>query len=404
MALAACSPSLAPPPGAWLALPAPPVELINPVVVGFRDGGALVLAGQSAVPRTATGVHGVPLPTVEEFAGGTWSLRAPEPEALYDSGIVILPNQDVLVVGGVDSQDRTVQKVFLYDPTADRWTRMPDLPAARAGLFAVVLKDGTVLVGGGASGWPNDFPPPSGLSSAWIFDPATAAWRSISSMHTGRLFASATLLPDGTVLIAGGDDRGSPLASAEVFDPTTSSWTVVASMPQARGQQLATLMGGNVVVMGGSAFNTFGGGFVANPSLDAEIFDVRSRSWSLGSPPGFNLNVPAFAAVAPVAAQRILVLAPAPQVALAYDVGADYWSSVTPAPHWEAGPTLTPMANGKVLFLTEKSAWLFDPNGNARSSDTGLGTETVVLAVIAGVLLLLIGLQRVFRGWRPVPG
>jgi galactose oxidase-like protein/Kelch motif protein len=345
---------------------------------------------------------------VEELVNGSWHLRAAEPEALSDSGIVMLPNQDVLVVGGVDSQERAVQRVFLYDPTADRWSRMPDLPAARAAPFAALLKDGTVLVGGGASGWPNDFPPPSGLSTAWIFDPATEAWRSTGLMHAGRLFASATPLPDGTVLIAGGYDQGSPLASTEVFDPTTSSWTQSASLPQARGRHLATLMESKVVLIGGTAFDSFGGGFVALPGLDAEIFDIRSRSWSLGSPLGVNLQLPEFAAVASITSQRILVLAQPLEVAFAYDVGADYWSRVTPPPHWRTSPavtaTLSPMANGQVLLVAGESAWLFDPNGNLPTSDSGPGSETVVLSVIAGALLLVIGMQAFFRGRRPAAG
>jgi hypothetical protein len=341
---------------------------------------------------------------VEELVNGSWHLLAAEPEALSDSGIVVLPNQDVLVVGGVDSQERAVQGVFLYDPTADRWSRMPDLPAARAAPFVALLKDGTVLVGGGASGWPNDFPAPSGLSTAWIFDPATEAWRSTGSMHAGRLFASATPLPDGTVLVAGGDGEGSPLASAEVFDPVTTSWTVVAPMPEARSQQVGTPIDGNVVLMGGSGFNTFGGGFNANPTFDAEIFDIRSRSWSLGSPSGFNIRGPAFAAVAPVAGQRLLVLTQPLEQAFAYDVGTDYWSRVSTPPNWQTTPTLTPMGNGQVLLLAGKSAWLFDPNSKPGSSDSGPGAETLILAAVAGLLLFLIGVQAFFRGRRPVVG
>jgi N-acetylneuraminic acid mutarotase len=341
---------------------------------------------------------------VEGFANGTWRLRAPEPEALYDSGIVILPNQDVLVVGGVDSHERAVQRAFLYDPTADLWKRMPDLPAPLAAPSAALLKDGTVLIAGGASDSPNVFPPPTGLSTSWIFDPATETWRSIRPMHAGRLFASATRLSDGTVLVAGGDGEGSPLASAEVFDPVTTSWTVVAPMPEARSQQVGTPIDGNVVLMGGSGFNTFGGGFNANPTFDAEIFDVRSRSWSLGSPSGFNLRGPAFAAVAPLAGQRLLVLTQPLEQAFAYDVGTDYWSRVTTPPHWQTTPTLTPIGNGQVLLLAGTSAWLFDPNGKPGSRDTGPGAETLILAAVAGLLLFLIGVQAFFRGRRPVVG
>src|SRR5437588_2338374 len=64
---------------------------LNPTVLAFGHGSVLVLAGQSAVAEGFPGGPGLPLPTVEEFASGTWHLRAPEPEALSDSGIVILP-------------------------------------------------------------------------------------------------------------------------------------------------------------------------------------------------------------------------------------------------------------------------------------------------------------------------
>ena len=147
---------------------------------------------------------------------------------------------------------------------------------------------------------------------------------------------------------------------------------------------------------------------MATPGLDAEIFDIRSRSWSLGSPLGVNLQLPEFAAVAPTTSRRILVLTQPLERAFAYDVGADYWSRVTPPPHWGTSlavtATLSPMANGQVLFLAAESAWLFDPNGNLATSDVGPGSETVVLSVIAGVLLLLIGVQAFFRGRRPVAG
>jgi Kelch motif protein len=364
----------------------------------------LVLEGRSPIPETADGVQSVPLPVVESLANRTWRLRAPQPEAVYDSGLVTLPNRDVLVIGGVDDQERAVQQVFLYDPTADRWSRMPDLPAPRAAPFATLLEDGTVLVGGGASDSPSLFPPPSGLSTALIFDPATEAWRSISSTHAGRLFASATRLPDGTVLVAGGDDQGSPLASAEIFDPAMKAWTMAASLPHAREQHLATLAGGKVILVGGSSFNRFGGGFAATPGLDAEIFDVRSRSWSLGSPPGVNLHIPIFVAAAPIATQRILALSAPPQPALAYDAGSDYWSRITRPPAWQGNPTLRALADGQALLLAGKSAWLFDANSTPRSGDTGPGKETVILFLIAGVLLFLIGVQRLFRGRRLAPG
>ena len=399
MLLAACSPSLAPPAGVWRGVPAPPVGLVAPAVLGLGDGSALVLAGQSPDALIRAGEQSDPVPTVERFASGTWRLQAPEPEALSYPAIVILPNEDVLLVGGIDREGIAVPRAFLYDPRTNRWSRMPDMPAARAAPFAVLLLDGTVLVGGGAADSPNLYPQPSGLAAAWIFDPARQTWRSAGSMHTGRIFASATRLSDSTVLVAGGDDQGNPMASAEVFDPVRGSWTMVAPLPQARSQQVATLIGSHVVLMGGRAFTVFGGGFALNAALDAELYDIGSRSWSLGSPPTFSLSPEPYVAVASAVDHRLLALT-SRQEAVAYDAGADYWSRITRPPSWQGSPALGTMASGQVLLLAGKSAWLFDATGNPRSGDSGPGKETVILFVIAGVLLFLIGVQRLFRGWR----
>ena len=61
-------------------------------------------------------------------------------------------------------------------------------------------------------------------------------------MSTARIMHTATLLPSGQVLVAGGDNQiGSP-ASAELYDPATDSWSPAGSMSTARGDYTATLL------------------------------------------------------------------------------------------------------------------------------------------------------------------
>ena len=69
------------------------------------------------------------------------------------------------------------------------------------------------------------------LSDAELYDPATGTWGATGGLHTARYDQTATLLPNGKVLVAGGFNTGEDaLSSAELYDPATGSWTVTGSL------------------------------------------------------------------------------------------------------------------------------------------------------------------------------
>jgi hypothetical protein len=94
---------------------------------------------------------------------------------------------------------------------------------------ATLLTNGKVLIAGGfalGSGWPV-------WASAELYDPLSGSFSASSSMTTPRHDHSATLLPDGRILIAGGESQADPaygsgkfaVASAELYDPATGKFT-----------------------------------------------------------------------------------------------------------------------------------------------------------------------------------
>ena len=104
-----------------------------------------------------------------------------------------------------------VTGVLLLAPpalAAGTWAPTGSLNTARNGHTATLLPGGEVLVAGG-------FQPLSGiLASAELYDPATGTWSTTGSLTTARLKHTATLLPNGKVLVAGGTgvSSGSVLA------------------------------------------------------------------------------------------------------------------------------------------------------------------------------------------------
>jgi hypothetical protein len=112
----------------------------------------------------------------------------------------------VLVVGGVDSTGNALASAELYDPAAasgSKWTSTGNLTIPRFGHIATLMPNGQVLVMGGR----NASNPT--LSSAEIYDPATGKWSGTANLQTGRAVYSATLLsvgPNaGSVLVVGGE-------------------------------------------------------------------------------------------------------------------------------------------------------------------------------------------------------
>jgi len=142
----------------------------------------------------------------------------------------------------------------------------------RSGHTATLLPNGKVLIAGGMRR-NQDF-----YKSAELYDPATGKFQATGEMSLGRVGQIAVLLRSGKVLIAGGWVGMGGTDSAELYDPSTGKFTPIAKMTTPRGRPSATVLAnGDVLIAGGERRD--------NESLaSAEIFHVSTLSFqSTGS-------------------------------------------------------------------------------------------------------------------------
>jgi hypothetical protein len=188
-------------------------------------------------------------------------------------GGLIMPRAVLLKNGRVLALGEWNPFADVFDPVTDKWSDTGKSKAVRRRHTATLLPDGRVLVTGG-----EEEP-----LTAEVYTPETGTWAAVANMGAGRLRHTATLVKKGEqslVLVAGGQDAsGKRHASAELYDPKTGTWTATGGMKTARSGHTATLVKKGtktlVLVAGGEG----DGQSPTNTLASAELYDPETGTW-----------------------------------------------------------------------------------------------------------------------------
>ena len=249
----------------------------------------------SPIPTLAATPTPTPTPTPSFVATGSMH------EGRMNATATLLQNGKVLIAGGspessVDSSAVT-DSAELYDPSTGKFTSTGSMVTGRMSATATLLSDGRVLIAGGWGCLTKACnPEPAGheegyLKSAELYDPGTGKSTSTGPME--RLYDSATLLPDGRVLMLGAEQ------SVAAYDPTSGNFTLIGTLLNDYDTAIATpIAGGQVLIVG---YKSPGQGPSDLALYAAELFDLasgRSSPLTIPLPAGGSAGPGVAAAVA----------------------------------------------------------------------------------------------------------
>ena len=236
----------------------------------LEDGRVLIAGGKDG--------HGAVLGAAELFDTATQSFVATGNlnHARTSATATLLADGKVLIAGGQDAMGTLLSSAELYDPSSGSFSSTGSMQFPRAEHTATLLVNGKVLLLGSTSD----------TSSAELFDPASGTFSPTGFLGQARAHHTATLLPNGKVLVLGGTQTmppgggGAPAApvsidSAEIYDPVNGKFQLVGKLSTARDSHSATLLANGTVLLAGGYVHDFDGD--AQPEwysiFTAELFD-----------------------------------------------------------------------------------------------------------------------------------
>ena len=249
--------------------------------------GKVLVAGGAVEADYGSCTAGKDSAELYDSALGTFASTATMTNRRYAQTSTLLQDGAVLITGGFSfdfsacDQDGTspaLSSAEIYDPSNGSFAPTGSMAEVRGGHTATLLTNGKVLIAGGDNIGGDVLPLVyfDGSVTAEVYAPATGLFTSTGNMVTPRVGQTATLLANGDVLIAGGwsASQNTSIAAAELYHPATGAFTPTGSMTSPRTGHTATLLpDGKVLIAGGAHDRTLA------ESDSAEIYDPATGSF-----------------------------------------------------------------------------------------------------------------------------
>ncbi len=252
------------------------INSTSSVQTALSDGGVLFTGGLSSCGSQ------VSTNTCSIYHLGSNTILSSNPllDSLSEHTCTLLPSGDILTVGGQNNLQIS-RHSELYNQSKNNWTFTGDLSEERCQHTATLLFDGRVFVFGGI----RQYSPSLELArDCEIFDQKTNSWHSGTSISIPRFAHTATLLPNGSILIAGGLDSNSHfLSSCEIYNPTCNEFKDCSELHFPHAFHTATLLADGTVLITGGIDNS-------GATSETEIYDYRTDKWVILPP----LSIPRF--------------------------------------------------------------------------------------------------------------